>query len=350
MKKLLVMIAFCCFSVLLCMEERGSIYNSEKAILLRLNELEEQYELIKDKYLELLNAYKANNDSFKTEEDEKQFYVVWEERDAIAKETEKLVEELRKKKKQSKKFEKFVGELSKDAGLAGISIPEIPAHELLARASRADLYYQAAWQPDIIEKRLRQMLARYHQLQNKKNDMSPDKTDYEDYQKVNEALTNVDNEMIKLVKDERTPAYIYEIYRNERFPSDKPILPAERFSEEPPLISKKPLAPVEPLKPGKRLRWAESVEEYEAQRPEREKKRAEKLLKEKYISPAIEQSLEKELIFSPEKSIPQSKQLIKPIAREKRKEMEKQYEMQLKKMLEELQQALLYLANTLRYV
>lgn len=337
MKKLLVMIALFCFSVLVCMEEQRSIYNSEKAILQRLNELKERYNLIKNKYLELLRDYKTNNDSFKTKEDEKQFYDVWEERNAIVEEKEKLEKQLREKKKQSKKFEKFAGKLSQGAGLSGISIPSVPSHEPLSRASGADLYYQAAWRPDVIEKRLRQLLDRHHQLQNQRNDMSPDKTDYADYKRVNEALKNVDSEMIKLVKDERTPAYIYEIYRNERFPSDEPILPAQQFSEEPLLVSKKSLTILEPLEPIK----SELAKKYEIEI---------ELLKQKSIRPAEKQLLEKELKFSQEKLTHPPKPLVQPILVGKRKELPKNNEMQLKKMLEELQQALLHLANRLGYV
>ncbi len=345
MKKLLVMIALFCFSVLVCMEEQRSIYNSEKAILQRLNELKERYNLIKNKYLELLRDYKTNNDSFKTKEDEKQFHEVWEERNAIVEEKEKLEKQVREKKKQSKKFEKFAGKLSQGAGLSGISIPSVSSHELLSRVSGADLYYQAAWRPDVIEKRLRQLLDRHHQLQNQRNDMSPDKTDYADYKRVNEALKNVDSEMIKLVKDERTPAYIYEIYRNERFPSDEPILPAQQFSEEPLLVSKKSLTVLEPLEPIK----SELAKKYEAEKIERERAEIE-LLKQKPIRPAEKQLLERELKFSQEKLTHQPKSLVQPILVEKRKELPQHNEMQLKKMLEELQKALLHLANRLRYV
>jgi len=268
------------------------LFDLERAILQKLNELEERYKNITEEFDQFNNAGLT---------DSERFDALWRQGNALFDEKRTLNLKLDKLKKQKirlfKTDESSVGGFPLGAETPYRSLYQQAGGELVER--RMQEAEQKKWSPDGIENRLRSMIALFNDLKNKKVSMSPQTNTLEELKKINESIKNIDTEMLALIKDERTPDYIYEIYRNERFPSEKIIPPLEQQSRDEELLFKpgQEIIPrsLKPLQPRKRVTWAQSVEEFEADRPERERRRAEmELLQQKNITPGQKQTSDNE--------------------------------------------------------
>lgn len=284
----------------------------------RLVALENRYQDIAEEFDQVANAAIIDQDRFNA---------LLAEGDNIFEEKQKLKKQLLPSEEQQLnkqlKFEKYARSISNKSDVGGFPEVKIRHDQLLYQTGDVGTTYRLKFAA--IEKKMRQMLARYRALKEQEDTLEVIKANEKKIQRIREELDKVDNEMLELVKNKNTPSYIRLLYKNERFPSEKEIAPQEALAEEQRLVSKEPLRDVEPIKRRKKVSWAASVEEYEAGRPERERKRVEiELARQHSIAQSVQQTSESELKLPSEiitKKTP-LKALVRPEGEKRKAEIE----------------------------